>query len=79
MHEKFTSEVKKCHTHQKFKVRVTKLEKDLWLYGPKPCLVRVYNKLDDDLILSIKATAARSVWRKQHGYHQSPALIEAST
>ena len=61
MREKFITELKIIHEHQRIEHRIRSLEMSFRIHGPNPELIRQFNALDYEIICSIKAAANRTV------------------
>ena len=72
-------ELRAIHQHQRLPERIQTLDKECAIFGINAERVRQYNKLDDELIESIKAAAKKTVKQRQFGYCRSPALTSAGS
>ena len=60
MCEKFLTELRAIHQHQRLPERIQTLDKECAIFGINAERVRQYNKFDDKLIESIKAAAKKT-------------------
>jgi len=68
MREKFPHELKNIHKHRRIPERIQALETECTIFGLNAERIRQYNKLDEELIESIKAAARKTVKQCQFGY-----------
>ena len=78
MRLQFMTELHKIHTHQNIPTRIKEICAQLQHAGPTKTIVKRYNKIDYEIMCSIKAAAKKTV-KRSHGYDRSPTLTEAGS
>jgi len=66
--KQFLRELRIIHQHQRLPERIQALKTKCTIFGVNAERVRQYNKLDDELIESIKAAARKTVKQRQFSY-----------
>jgi len=77
MRKKIRRELRALHRHQCLPERIQALDKECAIFRISTERVRQYNKLDDELLESVKAAAKKTIKQRQFGYCRSPALTSA--